>query len=111
MSKLTVRQKIQKAVNVYAVTMVVYVHHQSEKEAKSYLTTAIEDWACEGELIPMVEFTAIEESPKRFFVREVIYPENLEPPRWGMGPAIDDESVEIKEIAAKAAAIRKQEGK
>ena len=88
MSKLTVRQKIQKAVNVYAVTMVVYVHHQSEKEAKSYLTTALEDWACEGELIPMVEFTAIEESPKRFFVREVVYPENLEPSAGGMGSSV-----------------------
>lgn len=110
MGKLTLRQKKQKAVNVYAVTMVVYVHHQSEKEAKSYMTTALEDWACEGELIPMVEFTSVEESPKRFFVREVIYPENLEPPCWGMGPSVEDE--EIKEIAAKAAAIRKaQEGK
>ena len=109
MSKLTLRQKVQKAVNVYAISMVVYVHHQSEKEAKSYMTTAIEDWACEGELIPMVEFTAIEESPKRFFVREVVYPEHLEPPAWGMGPSVEDE--EIKEIAAKAAAIRKQEGK
>ena len=105
MSKLTVRQKRQGAVNVYAVTMVVYVHHQSEKEARSYLTTALGDWACAGALIPKVEFAAVEESSKRFFVREVVYPENLEPPAWGMGPAVDDE--EIKEIEAKATAIRK----
>ena len=46
--KLTIKQWRAGAVNVYEVKLTVHVHHQSEKEAQSYVTTALQDWAAEG---------------------------------------------------------------
>jgi hypothetical protein len=72
--KLTLKQKRAGVVNVYEVKLTVHIHHQSEKGAQSYLTTALQEWAVNGEVITGVQFDAIEESPKRFFVN-VSYPE------------------------------------
>ena len=66
-------------VNVYEVKLTVHIHHHSEKGAQSYLTTALQEWAVNGEVITGVEFDTIEESPKRFFVPHVTYPENYTP--------------------------------
>lgn len=78
MSKLTLKQKRGGAVNVYKVEMTVYIHHQSEKEAQSYLYTAMEDWGCNGKIIAGVEMHSAEESNKRFFVSGVVYPEDYD---------------------------------
>ena len=76
--KLTLKQKRAGVVNVYEVKLTVHIHHQSEKGAQSYLTTALQEWAVNGEVITGVQFEAIEESPKRFFVPHVTYPENYD---------------------------------
>jgi hypothetical protein len=76
--KLGIKQRLKGAVNVYEVKLTVHIHHQSEAEAQSYLTTALREWARNGEIIAGVEFNAIEESPKRFFVPNVMYPEYSE---------------------------------
>ena len=77
--KLTLKQKRAGVVNVYEVKLTVHIHHQSEKEAQSYLTTALEDWARDGGVITGVQFDSVVESPKRFFVPHVTYPENYDP--------------------------------
>ena len=76
--KLTVKQWRAGAVNVYEVKLTVHVHHQSEKEAQSYLTTALEDWAAEGKIIASVQFDSVQESGKRIFAPGVMYPENYD---------------------------------
>lgn len=76
--KLTLKQKRADVVNVYEVKLTVHVHHQSEKEAQSYLMTTLQDWACEGKIIAGVHVDSVEESPKRFFVSGVRYPEDFE---------------------------------
>jgi hypothetical protein len=78
MSKLTIKQKRGGAVNLYEVKLTVYVHHQSEVEAKGYLYTAMEDWGANGKIIAGVEFESAEESTKRFFVSGVVYPEQFD---------------------------------
>ena len=74
MSKLSLKQKRAGVVNVYEVKLTVHIHHQSEKDAQSYLFTALENWARSGEVIAGVQFDSVEESSKRFFV-DVAYPE------------------------------------
>ena len=76
--KLTLKQKRAGVVNVYEVKLTVHIHHQSEKGAQSYLTTALQEWAVNGEVITGVQFESIEESSKRFFVDGVMYPENYD---------------------------------
>jgi hypothetical protein len=76
--KLTLRQKRAGAVNVYEVKLTLHVHHQSEKEAQSYLTTALQDWAADGKIIASVQFDSVQESDKRFFAPGVTYPENYD---------------------------------
>jgi hypothetical protein len=76
--KLTLKQKRAGVVNVYEVKLTVHIHHQSEKGAQSYLTTALQEWAVSGEVITGVQFESIEESSKRFFVDGVTYPENYD---------------------------------
>ena len=76
--KLTLKQKRAGAVNVYEVKLTVHVHHQSEAEAQSYLTTALQDWAVEGKIIAGMQFDSVQESNKRFFVSGVMYPEGYE---------------------------------
>jgi hypothetical protein len=76
--KLTLKQKRAGVVNVYEVKLTVHIHHQSEKGAQSYLTTALQEWAVNGEVITGVQFESIEESSKRFFVDGVVYPENYD---------------------------------
>ena len=76
--KLTVKQWKAGAVNVYEVKLTVHVHHQSEKEAQGYLTTALQDWAVDGKIIASVGFDSVQESEKRFFVPGVMYPENYD---------------------------------
>ena len=78
MAKLTLKQKRAGVVNVYEVKLTVHIHHQSEKGAQSYLTTALQEWAVNGEVITGVQFESIEESPKRFFAPHVTYPENYD---------------------------------
>ena len=78
MAKLTLKQKLAGAVNMYEVKLTLYVHHQSAKEAQSYVTTALEDWAVGGQIIAGVQFESIEESSKRFFVPKVMYPEDAD---------------------------------
>ncbi len=78
MAKLTLKQKRGGAVNLYEVQMTVLIHHQSEKEAQSYLTTALEDWAVDGEVIVGVDFEYVEESTKRCFMSGVSYPEDYD---------------------------------
>jgi hypothetical protein len=78
MSKLTIKQKRGGAVNLYEVKMTVYIHHESEKEAKGYLYTAMEDWSANSKIITGVEFESAEESTKRFFVSGVVYPEQFD---------------------------------
>ena len=80
--KLGIKQKKAGVVNVYEVKLTVHIHHQSEAEAQSYLTTALQEWAVNGKVIAGVEFDAIEESPKRFFVPNVVYPENFKREEW-----------------------------
>jgi len=83
MAKLTVKQKIAGAVNVYAVKVTVYVHHQSEAEAQSYVLDALADWnGGNGRVIPAYHCHSVEESPMRFPLG-VTYPEEVEtgPPR------------------------------
>jgi hypothetical protein len=79
MTKLTLKQKKAGAVNVYEVKLTLHVHHQSADEARSYVTTALQEWAVGGMCIPSVQFESIEESNKRFFVNGVVYPENYDP--------------------------------
>ena len=74
--KLTIKQFRAGAVNVYEVKLTVHVHHQSEKEAQSYLMTALQDWAADGKIIPSVQFDSVQETDKRFFAPGVLYPEN-----------------------------------
>ena len=74
MAKLSLKQKRAGVVNVYEVKLTVHIHHQSEREAKDYLFTALENWASSGEVITGVQFDSVEESSKRFFVG-VAYPE------------------------------------
>jgi len=76
--KLTVKQWRAGAVNVYEVKLTVHVHSRSEKEAQSYVTTALQDWAVDGKAIPSVQFDSVQESDKRFFVPGVMYPENIQ---------------------------------
>lgn len=78
MSKLTLKQKRAGVVNVYEVKLTLHVHHQSALEARSYVTTALQEWAVNGVCIPSVQFDSIEESDKRFFVDGVTYPEDFE---------------------------------
>lgn len=74
MAKLSLKQKRAGVVNVYEVKMTVQIHHQSEKDAREYLFTALEEWSRDGEVITGVQFDSVEESNKRFFVN-VAYPE------------------------------------
>ena len=76
--KLTIKQWRAGAVNVYEVKLTVHVHHQSEKEAQSYVTTALQDWAAEGKIIASVQFDSEQETDKRFFAPGVMYPENIQ---------------------------------
>ena len=78
MSKLTLKQKRGGAVNLYEVQMTVLIHHQSEKEAQSYLNTALSEWAVEGKVIASMEINSIEESNKRCFTSGVMYPEEFD---------------------------------
>ncbi len=78
MSKLTLKQKKGGAVNLYEVQMTVLIHHQSEKEAQSYLHTALSEWAVGGEIIVGVDFDYVEESTKRCFISGVVYPEQFD---------------------------------
>ena len=76
--KLTIKQWRAGAVNVYEVKLTVHVHSRSEKEAQSYLMTALQDWAVDGKAIPSVQFDSVQETDKRFFVPGVMYPENIQ---------------------------------
>ena len=76
--KLTLKQKRAGVVNVYEVKLTLHVHHQSADEVRSYVTTALQEWAVNGVCIPSVQFESIEESSKRFFVDGVVYPENYD---------------------------------
>ena len=78
MAKLTLKQKRGGAVNLYEVQLTVLIHHQSEREAKSYLYTAMEDWAVNGKIIAGVDFDYVEESTKRCFTSGVVYPEQFD---------------------------------
>ena len=78
MAKLTLKQKKGGAVNLYEVQMTVLIHHQSEKEAQSYLYTMLEDWAVNGKIIAGVDFEYVEESTKRCFTSGVVYPEEFD---------------------------------
>jgi len=78
MSKLTLKQKRAGAVNVYEVKLTVHVHHQSEREAVSYLRTALHEWAVGGEIISDTQVESVAESSKRYFVDGVVYPEDVE---------------------------------
>ena len=78
MAKLTLKQKRGNAVNLYEVKMTVLIHHQSEAEAKSYLYTAMEDWAVNGKIIASVEMLSVEESNKRCFTSGVVYREQFD---------------------------------
>lgn len=78
MSKLTLKQKRAGAVNVYEVKLTVHVHHKSEAEAVSYLRTALYEWAVEGQIIADMQVDSVAESSKRYFVPNVIYPEDVE---------------------------------
>lgn len=79
MSKLTLKQKKAGVVNVYEVKLTLHVHHQSADEARSYVTTALQEWAVNGHCIPSVRFDSIEESTNRFLIQGVTYPENYDP--------------------------------
>jgi hypothetical protein len=77
--KLSVKQKKDQVVNVYAVKVTVYVHHQSEAEAQAYVLGALEDWnGGSGRMIPAYHCHSVEESPIRFPL-DVIYPEEWKP--------------------------------
>jgi hypothetical protein len=78
MSKLSIKQKKAGAVNVYEVKLTLHVHHQSALDARSYVTTALQDWAVNGICIPSVQFDSIQETEKRFFVAGVVYPEDVD---------------------------------
>jgi hypothetical protein len=77
-AKLTIKQWRGGAVNLYEVKVTVLIHHQSEKEATSYLRTALQDWSARGKIITGVEFESVEESNKRFFASGVVYPEDYD---------------------------------
>jgi hypothetical protein len=76
--KLTLKQKRAGAVNVYEVKLTVHVHHRSEAEAVSYLRTALYEWAVDGQIIADMQVDSVAESSKRYFVPNVIYPEDIE---------------------------------
>jgi hypothetical protein len=76
--KLTLKQKRAGAVNVYEVKLTLRVHHQSEAEAVSYLRTALYEWAVDGQIIADMQVDSVAESSKRYFVPNVIYPEDIE---------------------------------
>jgi len=78
MSKLTLKQKRGGAVNLYEVQMTVLIHHQSEKDAQSYLHTALSEWAVNGEIISSMEVKSIKESAARCFSSGVVYPETFD---------------------------------
>lgn len=77
--KLTLKQKRAGVVNVYEVKLTVYVHHQSADEARSYVTTALQEWAVNGVCIPSLHYDSIEESNRRFLIQGVTYPEDFDP--------------------------------
>jgi len=77
-AKLTIKQWRGGAVNLYEVKVTVLIHHQSEKEATSYLRTALQDWSARGKIITGVEFESVEESTKQLFVSGVVYPEDFD---------------------------------
>lgn len=72
--KLSAKDIKAGAVNVYAVTLTVHVHHQSAAKAQSYIETAIDDWAANGKAIPSILINSVTESPIRFHVSGVKYP-------------------------------------
>jgi hypothetical protein len=76
--KLTLKQKRAGVVNVYEVKLTLHVHHQSADEVRSYVTTALQDWAVNGVCIPSVRFDSVEESSNRFLIQGVMYPEDHE---------------------------------
>lgn len=78
MSKLTLKQKRGGAVNLYEVQMTVLIHHQSEKDAQSYLHTALSEWAVDGTVISSMEVNSIKESAARCFASGVVYPEDFD---------------------------------
>jgi hypothetical protein len=72
--KLSVKDIKAGAVNVYAVTLTVHVHHQSAAKAQSYIETAIADWAVDGKVIPCLLINSVTESPVKYHVSGVKYP-------------------------------------
>jgi hypothetical protein len=72
--KLSVKDIKAGAVNVYAVTLTVHVHHQSAAKAQSYIETAIADWAVNGKVIPCLLINSVTESPVKYHVSGVKYP-------------------------------------
>ena len=72
--KLSVKDIKAGAVNVYAVTLTVHVHHQSAAKAQSYIETAIADWAIDGKVIPCLLINSVTESPVKYHVSGVKYP-------------------------------------
>lgn len=74
---MTIKQRKAGAVNVYAINMTVYVHAVNSAGAKSYMQTAIKDWAGDGKFIGATEVHDVQESAIRFY-GPAIYPEEVE---------------------------------
>ena len=77
--KLSAKQKKDQVVNVYAVKVTVYVHHQTEADAQAYVLDALYDWnGGGGRVIPAYNVHSVEESTMRFPI-DAIYPEEWTP--------------------------------
>lgn len=69
--KLTLKQIKAGATIVYEVNVTMHVAHATAKRAQSYVSTMIEDWACNGKVIPAFSINSCTESGLMFTNPEV----------------------------------------
>lgn len=60
--KLTVKQIKAGVTIAYEVNMTLHVAHRNAKGAQSYVSTMVEDWACQGKVIPAFSINSCTES-------------------------------------------------
>lgn len=69
--RLTAKQIKAGATIVYEVNVTLHVAHLNAKRAQSYVSTMVEDWACNGSVIPAFSINSCAESGLIFTNPEV----------------------------------------
>ena len=64
--KLTLKQKIAGKTQAFEVTLCVTVLHQTEREARSWIDTMIDEWCAKGRVIPCYKVLGVAESDTLF---------------------------------------------